>query len=261
MILIFNIGNTSTTAALYHDGKIIDSFGTPSKDENGHSLAVNSDVVAVNLRHRLFALEKTAAKIEGAAICSVVPELTDAYVEMSKKLLKVNTWVLDHQADLGLHVKVTEPAKVGADRLANAVALKKIYGYPGFVVDIGTSTNFDVVNNDGDFIGGAIAPGPKTAAAELFRRASQLYEIDIAKPEHAIGRNTTEAMQSGTFYGALGLIEQISARIVDELNHPDIKIIATGGFAELLGPHSKYIQIVDPTLTLKGIALAYKRNN
>jgi type III pantothenate kinase len=261
MILLFDIGNTSTVAGVYDDGKIIDYFRTPSKDPGDYSIAINSDVVATELRHLIFAQEKRGKKVTAAAICSVVPELTGIYIEMVEKLLRARVWILDHTADLGLRVAVDKPSQAGADRLANAVALKNLYGYPGFVIDLGTSTNFDVVNAEGDYIGGAIAPGVKTSAAELFRRASRLFPVELERPAKAIGTNTTDAVKSGIFYGSLGLIEHISSLIVKELDHPDIKIVATGGFADIFGPHSKYIQHVDPTLTLKGIAIAYERNN
>jgi type III pantothenate kinase len=260
VILLFDIGNTSSMAGLCQDGEIIDYFRTPSKDENGYSISVNSDVVATELRHLLFEQEKKGQQIDGAAICSVVPELTGLYQEMTEKMLGIKAWILDYTVDLGLKVAVDKPSQAGADRLANAVALKNLYGYPGFVIDLGTSTNFDVVSADGDYIGGAIAPGVKTSAAELFRRASRLFPVDLARPSSAIGKNTTDAMRSGIFYGSLGLIEHISSLIVAELGNPDVKIIATGGFADIFAPHSKYIQKVDPTLTLKGIMLAYERN-
>lgn len=198
--------------------------------------------------------------MDGIAICSVVPGLTDVYRDIIKKHLGIEAWVLDHNSDLGLKVAVEQPAQAGADRLANAVAAKFLFGCPAVVVDLGTSTNFDVVDQHGDYIGGAIAPGVKTSSLELFRRASRLFPVEIEKPLKAIGRNTEEAMKSGIFYGSLGLIDHILSLIIAELNHPDIKIIATGGYAERFAADSQYIQHVDITLTLKGLAIAYERN-
>jgi type III pantothenate kinase len=260
MILVFDIGNTSTMVGMSENDKIIESFRMPSKENSDYKISVQSDVVAVKLRHFVFSQEKAGKKIKGAAICSVVPDLTDIYAEMVARLLNLDAWILDHKAELGLKIDVDMPEQAGADRLANAVALKNLYGYPGFVVDLGTSTNFDVVDQNGNYIGGAIAAGVKTSAAELFRRASQLYAVDIKKPEKAIGRNSTDAMRSGIFNGSLGLIDYISSLIIGELDAPDIKVIATGGYAELFAPHSKYIQKSDAELTLKGIAIAFRLN-
>jgi type III pantothenate kinase len=261
MILIFDIGNTSTMVGLYENDKIIEHFRMPSKENGEYKISVQSDVVAVKLRHFVFSQEKAGKKIKAAAICSVVPDLTDVYAEMVEKLLGLNAWVLDHNAELGLKIDVDISEQAGADRLANAVGLKNLYGYPGFVIDLGTSTNFDVVDHSGNYIGGAIAPGIKTSAAELFRRATKLYAVDITKPERAIGRNSTDAMRSGIFNGSLGLIDYVSSLIIDELNAPDIKVIATGGYAGLFAPYSRYIQQTDSELTLKGIAMAFRLNH
>lgn len=261
MILVFDIGNTSTMVGLYGEGNVTDHFRMPSKDDKTNSIAVDSDAVAVKLRHFVFSQQKAGNKIDGIAICSVVPELIPVYEQTAGNLLSLKAWVLNSDAELGMEVAVNKPQQVGADRLANAIALKNLYGYPGFAVDLGTSTNFDVVDADGNYIGGAIAPGVKTSSAELFRRASQLYAIEISRPDKAIGKNTTDAMRSGIFYGSLGLIDHISSLIANELSHSEIKVVATGGFAGLFAPHSKYIQKVDPTLTLKGIGMAYEMNN
>ncbi len=263
MILVLDIGNTSTFAGMYDNGEIVESFRMPSKDDKDYKISVNSDVVAVRLRHFLFSHQKAGRKIEGAAVCSVVPELTFIYKEMIDKFIDVDTWVLDHTADLGLKIDVDKPEQAGPDRLANAVAMKNIYGCPGLVIDLGTSTNFDVVDHRGNYIGGSIAPGVKTSSAELFKRASRLFAVDIAKPEKAIGRNTKQAIQSGIFFGSLGLIDHIAGLITEELkavSSDEIRVVATGGYADLFAPHSKHIQTVDQMLTLKGIVMAYERN-
>jgi type III pantothenate kinase len=261
MLLVFDIGNTSTMAGLYKDGQFIDHFRTPSRDEDDYTVAVIHSVVEAELRRLVGAGDSSESQpITDVAICSVVPELTPVFVGISEELLGVDPWIMDYATELKLKVAVDKPFQAGADRLANAVALKNLYGYPGFVIDLGTSTNFDVVDSDGNYIGGAIAPGVKTSAAELFRRASRLFPVKLARPEHAIGRNTTDAMKSGIFYGSLGLIDHIASLISAELESPDLKIVATGGFADIFAPHSKYIQTIDPMLTLKGTAMAYEWN-
>jgi len=260
MILVIDIGNTSTMTGLYHKGEIHAHFKMLSKNEQDLSLIKDEAAIASKLRTFIASNQVTEEQLNGIAVCSVVPGLTDVYRDIMKKHFGIEAWLLDHGSDLGLKVAVEQPAQAGADRLANAVAAKFLYGYPAIVVDLGTSTNFDVVNQHGDYVGGAIAPGVKTSSLELFRRASRLFPVEIEKPLKAIGRNTEEAMKSGIFFGSLGLIDHILSLIIAELDHPDIKIIATGGYASLFASESQYIQSVDTTLTLKGIALAYERN-
>ena len=261
MIIAVDIGNTSTMVGLYENGHFINQFRTPSKDDKNFTVVVNADMVAPRLQHMITESGVFPEKVEGMAVCSVVPELTAFYLKMSETLTGKPGWELDYRSDLGLGVMVDKPSQVGPDRLANAVAVKNLFGHPAIVVDLGTSTNFDVVNAEGDYIGGAIAPGVKTSSAELFRRASRLFPIELEKPSAAIGKNTTDAMKSGIFYGSLGLIDKLLSMIIAELEHPDIKVIATGGYAELFAPHSQYIQTTDALLTLKGIVMAYERNH
>jgi type III pantothenate kinase len=260
MILVIDIGNTSVMTGLFNKGEIVAHFKMPSKNEQDLSLIKDDAAIAGKLAAFIKSNQIAPLQLDGIAICSVVPGLTDVYREILEKRLGIDAWVLDHKSKLGLKVAVEQPEQAGADRLANSVAAKFLYGYPVVVVDLGTSTNFDVVDQHGDYIGGAIAPGVKTSSMELFRLASRLFPVEIEKPLRAIGRNTEEAMKSGIFFGSLGLIDHILSLIIAELNQPDIKIIATGGYAELFAADSKYIQSVDITLTLKGIALAYERN-
>jgi type III pantothenate kinase len=260
MILVIDIGNTSTMTGLYKSGDIIAFFKMSSKNEQNLSLIKDDQVIAAKIKNFTTSNQIKPEQLDGIAICSVVPDLTDVYCDLAKKHFGREAWILDHTVDLGLKVAVDQPAQAGADRLANAVAARYLYGYPAIVVDLGTSTNFDVVNQHGDYIGGAIAPGVKTSSLELFRRASRLFPVEIEKPLKAIGRNTEDAMKSGIFYGSLGLIDHVLSLIIAELNHPDIKIIATGGYAERFASESKYIQCVDMTLTLKGIGLVFEKS-
>jgi len=260
MILVIDIGNTSTMSGLYKSGEIIVHFKMQSKNEQDLSLIRDEELITGKFKDFIVSNQLSLDQLTGIAICSVVPELTGFYREMMPKRFRIKPWVLDHTVDLGLRVAVEKPAQAGADRLANAVAARFLHGFPAIVVDLGTSTNFDVVDQHGDYVGGAIAPGVKTSSLELFRRASRLFPVEIEKPLKAIGRNTEDAVKSGIFYGSLGLIDHLLALIIAELNQPDIKIIATGGYAERFASESKHIKCVDMTLTLKGIALAYERN-
>lgn len=260
MILLFDIGNSSTMVGLSDGKKITGHFKISSRNESDYSSVIKKGEITASLSRLFSDMGAELVSINGAAICSVVPELTSEYAEFFNQQFSLDAWILDHQADLGIKIMVDEPGQAGPDRLANAVAVKDLHGYPAVVVDLGTSTNFDVVNSHGDYIGGAIAPGVRTSSAELFRRASRLFPVEIEKPERTIGQNSAEAMKSGIFYGSLGLIDHITSLIIVELDNLDTTVVATGGYAELFAEHSKYIQTADPLLTLKGIAIAYERN-
>jgi len=260
MILVIDIGNTSTMTGLYDNGEIIAHFKMPSKNEQDLGPITDDQTITDKVKDFIVSNQVVPGQLDSIAICSVVPGLTEFYREILPRRLGIKVWVLDHTVDLGLNIDVDQSAQAGADRLANAVAARFLYGYPAIVVDLGTSTNFDVVNKHGDYVGGAIAPGVKTSSLELFRRASRLFPVEIERPPKAIGRNTEDAVKSGIFYGSLGLIDHILSLIIAELNNPDIKIIATGGYAERFALESRHIQCVDMTLTLKGIALACERN-
>lgn len=260
MILAIDIGNTTTMVGMFSARKLLNFFCMTSKSpkEYGGTIAIDEIGIMVNQLMRFH--DKTDEPVRGVALCSVVPDLTPVFCDMAGKYFNVRAWVLDHTADLGMRILYDDPRQVGADRLANALAAKKLYGTPAVVVDLGTATTFDVINSDGDYIGGVIAPGVLTSSAELFRRASQLFPVQLEKPEKCIGKNTADSMKSGIFYGSLGQIDYLVLKIISEMGEKDVKIIATGGHAEKFAPFSKFIQQVDPTLTLQGIMMAYERN-
>ena len=159
----------------------------------------------------------------------------------------------------GLPIRYKNPVEVGADRIVNSLAARERYGAPVIVVDFGTATTFDVVNPAGEYAGGIIAPGLAISAEALFSHASRLYQVDIRKPSHLVGEHTAGAMQSGLFYGYIGLVDGILERLLDEI--PGVqRVVATGGEAELIASGSKYIDEVDSGLTLVGLKLIYDRN-
>ena len=157
-----------------------------------------------------------------------------------------------------MRIAMKNPTEVGADRIVNAVAAVETYGAPVVIVDFGTSTNFDVVNADGEYVGGAIAPGVEVSMEALTSRAARLIKVDIVEPEHAIGKDTIEAMQAGAVYGFAGQVDGIAKAIWEELG-TQTRLIATGGLAALIAPHSAAISEVDPDLTLRGIELVMRR--
>jgi type III pantothenate kinase len=260
MILAIDIGNTTTMTGIFSGNKLIDylRIGSRSQEKYGGLMAV--DEIGLIVDKFVKSHGETDEAVDGVALCSVVPDLTPVYCEMASKYYSVKPWVLEHTADLGMNILYDDPGQVGPDRLANALAVKRIYGTPAIVVDLGTATTFDVINSDGDYVGGVIAPGVITSSAELFRRAARLFPVEVEKPEKYIGKNTADSMKSGIFYGSLGLIDYLVSQIISEMDEKDVKIIATGGHAEKFAPFSEYIQQVDQKLTLKGIMMAYERN-
>ena len=259
MIIAIDIGNTTTTVGIYKADKFA-GFYRIAQTSGETGISATSDDIGLKIYQLVRIHHNAETPVDGIAICSVVPDLTQKYIEMAKKYFKIDAWVLDYKSDIGLKIDVDQPEQVGSDRLANAIAVKALYGCPSIVIDFGTATTFDVINRDGNYIGGAIAPGVSTSSTELFRKASQLYPIQLKKPEKCIGTNSTEAMRAGIFYGTLGQIDYIAEKTIAELDEGDVKVIATGGFAEIFAPYSTRIQKVDQTLTLQGIILAYRRN-
>ena len=260
MILAVDIGNTTTMFGMFSGNKLIDYFRIDSRGNKEYGSLMTVDELGIMVTQLLKSHSKTENDVEGMALCSVVPDLNPVYIELADKYYGVKPWLLDCNATLDMKILYDDPRQVGADRLANALAAKKLYGTPAVVVDLGTATTFDVINSEGDYIGGVIAPGVLTSSAELFRRAAKLFPVKLERPEKCIGRNTADSMRSGIFYGSLGQMDYLISRIISEMNEKDIRVIATGGHAEKFAPFSKYIQKVDPTLTLKGIMMAYERN-
>jgi type III pantothenate kinase len=198
-------------------------------------------------------------QIDGVAVASVVPALTSNFREVSRDYLRQEALVVDTGVKTGVRVRVDNPREVGADRVVNCAAVHARYGGPACVVDFGTATTFDAVSREGEYLGGAIAPGIGISAEALFSRGSRLYRVDIGAPARAIGTNTVTAMQSGIFFGYVGLVEGLVARFRRELGD-EMKVIATGGLAEAVAHESPVIQYIDPWLTLDGLRIVWGMN-
>ncbi len=203
--------------------------------------------------------------VDGIALCSTVPSVLHEMREMFRRYFAdVPAVIVEPGVKTGVSVRMDNPKEVGTDRIMNAVAAHHLYGGPVIVVDFGTSTNFDVVSANGDFIGGALAPGIEISVDALSRRAAQLLKVELVRPARVIGKNTVEALQSGILYGFAGQIEGIASRMAAELNPEDpaaVTIIATGGLAPLVINEVKLIDAYEPWLTLIGLRLVYERNN
>ncbi len=253
MLLLININNTNTMLGLYQNEEWIANWHIAS------DRAKLPDEYAMLLKS-LFDFEGLYwENISGVALASVVPPLTTSFVEMCQRFLKRDPLVVANDIKTGVKILTDYPAEVGADRILNALATHRLHGSPAIVVDFGTATTFDAVSADGDYLGGAIAPGLGIAAEALFSRTAKLPRIELVAPPKAIGRNSIHAMQSGLVLGYIGLIEGLVTRIRAELGG-QAKVIGTGGLAPLLAKETKIIEIVDQMLTLEGLRLMYELN-
>lgn len=252
MILAIDIGNTHSVIGIYNGTKLlgdwrVTSFVTRTEDEFGALVKQFCDGANISLK-----------KIHSIGIASVVPNLTEVCVRMSRKYFKIEPIVVSSDIDLGIKVLYDDPRSVGADRLCNAVAGFAKYRGPIVIVDFGTATTFDVVSKNGEYLGGVITAGIETTAGELHRRAAKLPKVDLKFPEKVIGTNTVNSMQAGIMYGALDSMETMIRRISKELDdYPTV--IATGGFSETMKKASKVINKHEPALVLEGVRLIVER--
>jgi type III pantothenate kinase len=256
MLLVIDIGNTETTLGVFEGEELRATWHLATAI---HRMADEYATLMLDLLHYK---GMDASDIKGIALCSVVPPLTATFEQLSQRYFQISPLVVAAGVKTGVRIRMDNPREVGADRIANAAAAHHLYRGPVIIVDLGTATTFDTISKDGDYLGGAIAPGIATAAEALFTQASMLPRIELARPKYAIGSNTIAAMQSGIIFGYIGLIEGVVARIQQELEEIEekAKVVATGGYAELLAKETSIIDIVNPNLTLIGLRLIYQMN-
>lgn len=239
-LIAVDVGNSETTVGRFHGA-----------DLEGFWRLTSGRSTADELRLTLDALLRTSAAGWGSVVCSVVPGLTPAWSE-ALRALTGRSPIEVSSANAPLRIDVPDPASVGADRIANAFAARRLYGSPAIVVDLGTATTFDCVSKAGSYVGGAIAPGMVTASEELFRRAARLARVDLRRPERALGRTTEECLRVGVLWGNAGMVDALVRRLKGELGGRP-KVIATGGLASVLAPECETVDLVDEGLTLKGM--------
>jgi len=249
VLLAIDVGNTQTVFGLFDGERLTEQFRVAT--DRAHT----GDELAVMLR----AFVELEA-LEGIVLSSTVPALVREYEAFAERWAGVDLLVLGPGVPTGVPIRYDDPREVGPDRIANSVAARERHGAPVIVVDFGTSTNFDIVSRAGEYVGGVIAPGVEISMEALFARAARLVRIPLEAPEHVIGKTTTQGLQSGMVYGFAGQVDAIVDRIRGELGEPDAPVVATGGLADLIAPHTRAITVVDPELTLQGLRLVWARN-
>ena len=248
MLLVFDIGNTETTAGLFDGARLAGTLRV------GTAGGRTADELTLLLRQAF-----PGAPVQAAAIASVEPSATPAAAEAAARITGREPLLVTAGLETGLEIDYLDPLALGADRLANAVAAFRLHGAPAIVVDLGTATKFEVIVPERRYRGGAIAPGVRTAAAELLRRGARLGAFELRAPGRAVGRNTEECLQSGVLLGAAGMVDSMVRRLAAE-EHIRPAVIATGGLAALIAPLSESIERVEPELTLQGIRLLHELN-
>jgi type III pantothenate kinase len=253
MLLTIDIGNTNLTIGLYQGESLQHHWRLATDharmpDEYGLQLLGLLDLAGIPV-----------SGLKGIALASVVPVLTGRVCQACREYLKQEPWVVDAGIKTGIRIRYEDPKAVGADRVCDAVAVYKVYGGPACIIDFGTATTFNALTSEGDYLGGAITAGINLAAEALFTHAAKLQEVDLQRPPSVIGRNTVHAMQSGLLFGYVSMVEGMVERFRAELG-AEMKVIATGGLAEIIAGETSTIDVLAPWLTLDGLCLLWEMN-
>ncbi len=254
MLLTIDIGNTNLTLGLYAGGQL----GAHWRLATDHNRM--PDEYGLQFLGLLQNARKTLNDLTGISLASVVPPLTGRVIQACREYLKQEPLVVDTGVKTGIKIRYEDPKAVGADRVCDAVAVMKLYGGPACVVDFGTATSFNAITKDGEYLGGAITAGINLAAEALFTHAAKLQRIELQRPPSVIGRNTVHAMQSGLLFGYVSMVEGMVVRFRSELGSA-MKVIATGGLAEVVAKETTVIDVIAPWLTLDGLRIIWELNH
>jgi type III pantothenate kinase len=257
MILVLDVGNTNIVLGVYENKELIADWRL-STDFKRTADEYGIQVMQLFLQNKL-----DPTDVEGVIISSVVPNIMYSLEHMIVKYFEITPIVVGPGVKTGINVRYDNPKEVGADRIVNAVAAHELYKKSVIIIDFGTATTFCAVTAKGDYLGGTICPGIKISSEALFERAAKLPRIELIKPAAVIGKNTVSSMQAGIVYGYIGQVDYIVNKMIREmmqLGENEPYVIATGGLAKLISEESKFINIIDHTLTLKGLRIIYEKN-
>ncbi|MCM1368608.1 MAG: type III pantothenate kinase [Roseburia sp.] len=253
MIIVFDIGNSNIKIGIFRGDELVDTLRMASSNKTG-------DEYWLLIKDMLKVKNMSVKDIDGAVIGSVNPNLNYTFEHMVESYFGFKPMTVGAGLKTGLNIRYDNPKELGADRVAGCVAAYKLYGAPCIVIDCGTATTFNVISRDGEFLGGAISFGLKSAAESLSSAAARLPEVELVTPKNAVGKTTITNMQSGIIYGYSGMIESMVKRIKAETGLSEAKVIATGGISDIVNKCVSVIDVVDRTLTLRGLNIIYKIN-
>jgi type III pantothenate kinase len=254
MILTIDVGNTNITCGVFDKEELTVSFRMTTK------LPRTSDEYGMLISNLLEKNDLSVDNIEDAIICSVVPNIMHSLQGALVKYFKIKPIVVETGIKTGIRIVTPNPQQIGADRIVDAVGAYELCGGPVIVIDFGTATTYDYVDETGAFLGGITAPGIRISAKALWEDAAKLPEIEIKKPDYILAKDTISSMQSGLVYGQIGQTEYIIKKVKEEVGRDDAKVVVTGGLGRIIANETSYVDIYDPNLTLKGIYSVYKKN-
>ncbi len=255
MLIAIDIGNTTIVVGLFKSSALKDRFCISTRQN------MTADEAGFLITGWLARMSLSGEDIQSVIVSSVVPALTSAFDLTARRYLGCIPLILTHKLKLPITIEIEQPAQVGADRIANAVAGFTKFGGPVIIVDFGTATNFDIVNEKGAYIGGILLPGSETSMAELARKAARLFEVRIEPPDTVVGKSTAGALKSGLFYGTIGQVDYLVDKIIEETGFTKTQIVATGGFSRGLDKYSRHIKFIEPDLTLDGLRIISELNS